>query len=102
MGNGYAPRLLLGLLLQGLTASTSLLHATPLASCIPPPNSNIGCEFYAVSLPNPLTDQTTFHFGVAMLNPGAAPVDVTVTGGALGSPDMFSLPAGSSVTTQLP
>ena len=98
----YSLRSCLFLLSPALIATPDLLHAAPLVTCISQPNSNVGCEFYAVSLPNPIPDQATVHFGVAMLNPGAASVDVTVTGGGLGSPDMFAVPAGSSVTTQLP
>jgi hypothetical protein len=103
MSNKYALPVCLASLAATLVAATSLLHASPASLCTSPLNSNVGCEFYAVSMPNLfLTDTTTYHFGVAIQNPGAAAVAITVTGGGLGSPDMFSIPAGSSVTTQLP
>lgn len=92
-----------GLLALGLATALSAPYATSATSCNPQPNSNVGCNFYAVTLPNLiLQNQTSFHFGVAMLNSGPAAVGVTVTGGTLGSPDSFSIPAGSSVTRQLP
>jgi hypothetical protein len=47
--------------------------ATPLLAlaagpCHVAPPSNIGCEFYAVTLPNAFVDQTTFPFGIRVLN----------------------------------
>jgi hypothetical protein len=102
MRERYALRFCVGLLIPGLVATTDFLHAAPPAGCVPQPNSNIGCEFYAVSMPNLIPNQSTVHFGVATLNPGAASVDVTVTGGGLAAPNVFSVAAGSSVTTQLP
>lgn len=87
----------------GLATALGAPDATSATVCSPQPNSNVGCNFYAVSLPNLiLQNQTSFHFGVAMLNSGAVAVGVTVTGGALVSPDAFSIPAGSSITRQLP
>ncbi len=89
-----------GLMLLSLVATSAVLHAA--SPCLSQPNSNVGCEFYAVSLPNWIVDQTTFHFGVAMLNTSGSMVAATVTGGGLVSPLMINLPSGTSVTSQLP
>jgi len=83
-------------------ATTGSLHAALPAGCTPLLNSNIGCDFYAVTLPNVFLDESTFSFGVDLLNTGNASVDATVTGAGLGSAQMFSVAAGSSTTKQLP
>lgn len=88
-----------GLLL--LLGAPHAVHALP-PECTPLPHSNVGCEFYALTLPNSLLDQLTFSFGLDLLNAGAADVQVSVDGGALGAPDLFSVTAGASVTTALP
>lgn len=83
-----------------LVAESAGVHAA--SACLSQPNSNVGCEFYAVSLPNWFVDQTTFHFGVAMLNTSGSPVVATITGGGLFSPEIVALPSGAGVTSQLP
>jgi hypothetical protein len=95
-------RFCLGLLPLGFGATSHCVHAVTPANCTSQPNSNTGCEFYAVSLPNWIVDQSTFHFGVAMLNSGTSLVSATITGGGLGSTDVVNLPVGTSVTTTLP
>src|SRR5476651_1525173 len=92
-------RLSLGVL---FVATTSAVHAAPPANCAPLLHSNIGCDFYAVTLPSTFLDQSTFSFGVDLLNPGTTSVSVSITGGALVSPDNFMVSAGTSVTQQLP
>ena len=95
----------IGSLIAWLAALLFLTPATSLAagSCYSAPHSNIGCEFYAVTLPNILVDQSTFPFGVNLLNPSSSTaVDVTVTGGGLMSPQMLHLAAGGNLTTTLP
>lgn len=74
----------------------------PAGACASPPSSNLGCEFYAVTLPNQLIDQNAFSFGVALLNSGTASVTVTITGGLLGAPQVFDIAAQSSVVRILP
>lgn len=90
------------LILAGLVLASEGPSASAASNCASQPDSNVGCEFYAVALPNLLVDQTTFHFGVAFLNPAATAVNATVDGGGLSSPDNFSIPAGSSITRTLP
>jgi len=85
MANRCALPVCLALLAAALVAATNVLHASPASLCTSPINSNVGCEFYAVSMPNLfVTDPTTYHFGVAIENPGAAAIAITVTGGGLG------------------
>jgi hypothetical protein len=64
--------------------------------------SNIGCDFYAVSLPSAFLDQATFPFGVQLLNADIATASVSITGGSLVTPDNFDVSSGSSVTHNLP
>lgn len=54
--------------------------------CPAPGSSHLGCEFYAVSLPNPLLDQTLFSFGIGLGNPGPDAAQVTISGGGLSGP----------------
>jgi len=61
------------------------------ADCTPLPQSNAGCEFYAVTLPNTQLDQIAFSFGVDLLNAGNASVQVAIDGGGLVTPDNFAV-----------
>ena len=72
------------------------------AACPAAPDANLGCEFYAVTLPNALIDQEAFPFGVSLHNPGAATANVTITGGALGAAQVFTVAPGTSTTKVLP
>lgn len=94
-------RLCLGLLFAATTCDA--VHAIPLPpECTPLLNSNTGCDFYAVTLPNTFLDQSTFSFGVDVLNSGTASVSVFISGGGLVSPVNFNVNAGASVTQLLP
>ena len=70
--------------------------------CQPQPNSNIGCEFYAVALPNPILDQQTFAFGVALSNTVNASLGVVISGGSLVTPVSMSVPPMSAIIAPLP
>src|SRR6185312_7970961 len=85
-----------------LAAAVSLRAAALPSDCTPLPNSNTGCEFYALTLPSVFVDQATFSFGVDLLNTSGASVDVTINGGGLVTPLMFAVPAASTVIQQLP
>jgi hypothetical protein len=65
-------------------------------------NSNIGCEYYAVTMLNHLLDQGTFYYSVSVSNTSTNKATVTVTGGALGAPSVTSVPAGQLVEIKLP
>ncbi|MBK8173365.1 MAG: IgGFc-binding protein [Sandaracinaceae bacterium] len=43
--------------------------------------SYLGCEYYAVSTPNPLLDRREFRFGIVVANAGNEPTTVQVTRG---------------------
>ena len=83
--------------------SCALYAAQPLPEgCTPPANSNIGCDFFAVSLPNTLLDQTTFSFGVQLLNLTTSTANVSISGGGLALPDSFTIASASSASHALP
>lgn len=79
----------------GLTfAATGATDVTS-AGCSVQPGSNVGCEFYAVSLPNLLLDQALFKFGLVVTNAGAAPMVALhvcrpTTFSAAATPDEFA------------
>jgi len=77
-------------------------RGAPAPGCASAPYSSLGCEFYAVSLPNPLLDQTTFAFGVDLLNAGPSQANVSISGGGLGVPLAFSIAPGTNNVTTLP
>jgi hypothetical protein len=63
----------------------------------------LGTEFWAVSATNSnLPTDNPFSFAIAVGNPSATSVDVTVTGGALTAPRRFSVSAGGAHTESLP
>jgi len=63
----------------------------------------LGTEFWAVSTTNSnLPTDNPFSFAIAVGNPSATSVDVTVTGGALTAPRRFSVSAGGAHTESLP
>ena len=80
----------------------SAIYGAPEPGCSSAPYSSLGCEFYAVSLPNTLLDQTTFAFGVDLLNAGPVQANVSISGGGLGSPLAFAIAAGANNVTTLP
>ncbi|MEO7063836.1 MAG: IgGFc-binding protein [Dokdonella sp.] len=69
----------------------------------------MGCDFYAVTLPNPLAAQQEitnsaeydYAVGVQNLSPGIA-TSISISGGALTSPQIVQLTAGASQTVVLP
>ena len=71
-------------------------------SCLTAPYSNVGCDFYAVSLPNALLDKSMFSFGVDLLNSNSTQIDVTISGGALVTPLNFPIAAGANTVLNLP
>jgi hypothetical protein len=80
-----------------------ILTARATAPCHPAPHSNIGREFYAVSLPNAFTDQSTYPFGIRALNPSnAATANLQISGGGLASAQSQPVTPGSAVDVQLP
>lgn len=82
-----------------VAAMASAAAAQPCANL---PLSNIGCEFYAATLPNPLLDQSTFYFSVSLHNPGVDPVQVTITRGASILVSGQVIAAGAVAEFQLP
>ena len=73
------------------------------AACHPAPHSNIGCEFYAVSLPNAFTDQSSYSFGIRALNPSnATGANLQISGGGLASTQSQPITPGSAVDIHLP
>ncbi len=62
-----------------------------------------GTEFWAATTANSqLLSGDRFHFAIGVGNPNATTVTVNVTGGALTAPDVFDVPANSTVTHTLP
>ena len=102
MFDAHGPRrgaILMACLLSGFAGAVDAV-APP--DCTPAPFSNLGCDFYAVSLPNPLLDQATFAFGVDLLNATSSQGDVAVTGGSLVTPANYSIAAGANNVATLP
>ena len=64
--------------------------------------SYVGCEYYAVTMLNHLIDQELFYFAVSISNTGAQTANVTITGGALTTPTLASIPAGQLQVITLP
>lgn len=79
------------------------------SACHPQLHSNVGCDFYAVTLPNPIAAQQEiatsvqydYAVGVQNASPGIAS-SISISGGALTSPQMVQLAAGASQTVVLP
>ncbi len=65
-------------------------------------NSYLGTEFWAVTSANSRLKSGVFDFAVAIGNPNSTTVTVTVSGGALTTPLMFTVPANNTVTRILP
>jgi len=86
-----------------------LCKASFAAGCHPQLHSNIGCNFYAVTLPNPIASQGeqinsveyAFAVGLQNVSPSVAS-SVTISGGALSAPQTVQLAAGTSQTVVLP
>jgi hypothetical protein len=73
------------------------------ATCRSAPHSNIGCEFYAVTLPNAFADPTMYSFGVRALNPSASQMAaLQISGGGLLMPQSHPLAAGAIADVTLP
>jgi hypothetical protein len=73
------------------------------ATCRPAPRSNLGCEFYAVPLPNAFIDTATYSFSVHALNPSvSATATLQVSGGGLVTPASHPLAALTAGNFALP
>lgn len=83
-------------------AGSRATDVTSAGVCVPQPGSNVGCEFYAVSLPNLLLDQALFEFGLVVTNAGMTPIDVDVSGGALTAPITRHVDRDSAASVALP
>ena len=91
------------LLAAGLSVTAVMQSATAAGSCHVAPHSNIGCEFYALTLPNAFLDQAAFPFGVRALN--AVPsvtANLQISGGALATSQSHPVPSGTVSDIQLP
>ena len=62
--------------------------------------SYIGCEYYPTITGNPVGD--SFQFAVAIANTSASDATITIEGGALSTPDTFTVSAGSVKVEKLP
>ncbi len=99
------------ILLKVFLSLSALLICSQISAtaCHPQLHSNIGCEFYAVTLPNPVAAQAEeinsaqYDFGVVFLDASATNAsDITVTGGDLTSPQSVHLNAGAYASDVLP
>lgn len=83
-------------------ALLALASASAHAACHPAPHSNVGCEFYAVTLPNSI-NQTSFAFSVRALNPSTTTAaNLQISGGGLALPQSNPIAAGAVVDLTLP
>jgi hypothetical protein len=90
-----------------LSAATMLLYIPSFparaGACHSAPHSNIGCEFYAVTLPNAFTDQSSYAFGVRALNPSATTTaNLGITGGGLATSQNHPISPGAASDLTLP
>ena len=86
---------------QGMTCDAS----TPggcVGQCAPMSlgTSYIGCDYYPTVIGN--STGTTFDFAVAISNTAASAATVTIDGGALGTPQVVTVPPNSVVVQTLP
>lgn len=84
----------------------ALMAAAPISShaaCHPAPHSNLGCDFYAVTLPNAFADKSTYAFSVRALNPSpSTAANLQISGGGLVGTDSHLLAAGAAAEYVLP
>jgi hypothetical protein len=82
-----------------VAVTTTAAHA----QCHPAPHSNLGCEFYAITLPNSLVDQSSFNFGVRALNPSSSvTANLQISGGSLVTPLIVPVSPGVAIDQALP
>ncbi len=95
---GFCPGTVPGALI--LTLAAASVHA----ACRPAPHSNIGCEFYAVTLPNDFAvDKSSYPFAVRALNPSASTAaSLQISGGGLATPESHPIAAGAVADLPLP
>ena len=86
---------------QVSAALTGAAETAASGSCAEPASSNLGCEFYAVTLPNPLLSQSTFSFAIGIVNPSAVDALITVSRGGVDVTTVTAA-AGSSILISLP
>jgi hypothetical protein len=66
-------------------------------------SSNVGCEYYAVTMLNHLLDQGTFYFSVSLSNTSTVKAaTVNIQGGALTTATTVTIPAGQLMEVKLP
>jgi hypothetical protein len=85
--------------LLGLTCSAGICLGTCSPSALG--TSYIGCDYYAVTLSNPLLDQVTFYASVSIANTGGSTAKVTITGPS-GFSATYSIPSGIIQEVKLP
>jgi hypothetical protein len=87
--------------------ATGAMCSAALATCTSPcadaaaNGSYIGCEYWPVATLNNELDRATFHFAVAVANPGTMPANITVTHGGT-TVATATVGAGMLQTIQLP
>lgn len=92
-----------GLYTVNFTATNSSGRTARCSVLVTVTESYRGTEFWAATTANSqLLSGDRFHFAIAVGNPNATAVTVTVTGGALTAPDVFVVAASSAVTHTLP
>ena len=79
------------------------LSAGAAGPCHVAPHSNVGCEFYAVTLPNAFLDQSAFPFAVRALNARAGvTAHLQISGGGLVGSQSHDVSSGTASDLQLP